>query len=150
MAKKGLKCYDIRSREVKKEIVDTNQSKLYIRQYESNGGTEYFISVEVPKTSKDYDDAYLLGLIRLRLSEDIDGTYLMKTFKERIAKIRELHVYGFVSGNKDSNVVQHRGIGKFLLKVAETIAISKEYKKIAVISGVGVRNYYRNQGCTVS
>ena len=38
---------------------------------------------------------------------------------------------------------QHKGLGKKLIKEAEKIA-NKEFglKKIAVISGVGVRNYY--------
>jgi histone acetyltransferase (RNA polymerase elongator complex component) len=146
MKKHGLKCYDIRSREIKNEIMDLNKAELYIRKYEANGGTEYFISFEIPKTDKDWDDAYLLGLLRLRLSDDMESSYLLKTFQEKVAKIREVHVYGFVSGNKENNVVQHRGIGKALLKVAETIALSEGYKKIAVISGVGVRKYYKNQG----
>lgn len=146
MKKHGLKCYDIRSREIKNEVMDLNKAELYIRKYEANGGTEYFISFEIPKSERDWDDAYLLGLLRLRLSDDTDSSYLLKTFQEKVAKIREVHVYGFVSGNKENNVVQHRGIGKALLKVAETIALSEGYKKIAVISGVGVRKYYKNQG----
>ncbi len=70
--------------------------------------------------------------------------------------IRELHVYGKVlsknknnilcMSNNHSNYIQHRGLGKRLLQKAEEIAISQNYKKIAVISGVGVRNYYRKFG----
>jgi elongator complex protein 3 len=150
MALKGLKCYDIRTREVKNNVVDTSNAKLYIRTYEANGGKEYFLSVEVPKDPSDIDDAYLLGLLRLRLSEDVvDERYLLKTFRKKMAKIRELHVYGFVSGNKDSNVVQHRGIGTFLLHVAEMIAYKEGYREIAVISGVGVRKYYKKLGYTM-
>ena len=42
---------------------------------------------------------------------------------------------------------QHIGLGKKLLQEAERIA-QKEfgYKKIAVISGVGVRSYYKKFG----
>jgi ELP3 family radical SAM enzyme/protein acetyltransferase len=150
MAKKGLKCYDIRSREVKKDVVEYENARLYIRKYTANGGTEYFISVEVPKSKEDLDDCYLLGLLRLRLSEVTQSNLLLKTFREKIAKIREVHVYGYTYGSKDINIVQHKGIGKFLLKVAENISIEHGYNKIAVISGVGVRNYYRSQGYTIT
>ena len=38
------------------------------------------------------------------------------------------------------------GFGKKLLQVAEEISISNKVYKIAVISGVGVREYYKKQG----
>ncbi|CAD7925122.1 unnamed protein product [Amoebophrya sp. A25] len=41
---------------------------------------------------------------------------------------------------------QHGGIGKLLMCVAETIAERHRCEQIAVISGVGVRNYYRKLG----
>jgi histone acetyltransferase (RNA polymerase elongator complex component) len=44
------------------------------------------------------------------------------------------------------DISQHKGYGKKLLQKAEEIAIKNGYKKIAVIAGVGVRNYYRKQG----
>ena len=70
------------------------------------------------------------------------------------ALIRELHVYGQIIptqvGNRDSsNASQHHGIGKRLLKEAEEISIKNNFKKIAIRSGVGVRNYYRKRGYTL-
>jgi hypothetical protein len=44
------------------------------------------------------------------------------------------------------DISQHKGYGKKLLQKAESIAFNNGYKKIAVIAGVGVRNYYRKQG----
>ena len=41
---------------------------------------------------------------------------------------------------------QHIGYGRRLLKTAELIAYKSGYHKVAVISGVGVRNYYRKFG----
>ena len=38
------------------------------------------------------------------------------------------------------------GFGKKLIKKAEEIAIDNNYKKMAIISGVGVREYYENRG----
>eukprot|EP00392_Amoebophrya_sp_AT5.2_P000039 g39.t1 len=49
------------------------------------------------------------------------------------------------SGGK-TGTAQHGGIGKLLMCVAETIAERHGSEKISVISGVGVRNYYRKLG----
>lgn len=77
------------------------------------------------------------------------------------ALIRELHVYGNLvptvgsyteeggGGSGGAAVApraQHTGIGTQLLLRAERIARENGYKRIAVISGVGVRGYYRKRG----
>jgi elongator complex protein 3 len=41
---------------------------------------------------------------------------------------------------------QHRGYGEELLAQAEEIARAAGYEKIAVTSGIGVRDYYRKFG----
>ena len=41
---------------------------------------------------------------------------------------------------------QHRGYGKELLEYAEKIAHEYGYRKLAVISGIGAREYYRKFG----
>ncbi|GAJ03509.1 unnamed protein product, partial [marine sediment metagenome] len=41
---------------------------------------------------------------------------------------------------------QHKGYGKKLLLNAENIALDNGYNKISIISGVGVREYYRTFG----
>ena len=48
---------------------------------------------------------------------------------------------------KKARAPQHRGLGKKLVKEAEKIA-EKEFgvSKVAVISGIGVRDYYRSLG----
>jgi elongator complex protein 3 len=62
------------------------------------------------------------------------------------AMIRELHVYGtMVELGKKGNV-QHKGLGKELLKKAEEIAKEKGIEKLKIISGVGVRKYYESLG----
>ncbi|HKM40282.1 MAG TPA: GNAT family N-acetyltransferase, partial [Patescibacteria group bacterium] len=63
-----------------------------------------------------------------------------------VAIIRELHVYGQLVPVGGKTKVQHRGLGKKLVAQAEKIAKKKGAQKIAIISGVGVRNYYRNLG----
>lgn len=60
------------------------------------------------------------------------------------AMVREVHVYGqsLVLGEKGFDG-QHMGIGKKLMMEAERIAKENGYKKLAVISWIGVREYYR-------
>ena len=65
--------------------------------------------------------------------------------------IRELHVYGSLVGVehlfKNINGVQHKGIGKKLVKKAENIAFYNHYLSgVVVISGIGVRGYYEKLG----
>jgi elongator complex protein 3 len=42
--------------------------------------------------------------------------------------------------------VQHRGYGERLMERAEEIAHDAGYSRLAVISGIGVREYYRSLG----
>ncbi len=138
----GYRCRCIRCREVGHRLRGMNaddvlkNSELVIRKYRASKGTEYFISYEIP----DYDA--LIGFIRLR--------FPYKPFidvLEDCALIRELHVYGKAVpiGERERDAFQHRGFGEKLLKTAEEIA-KEEYDRIAVISGVGVREYYRRFG----
>jgi elongator complex protein 3 len=63
------------------------------------------------------------------------------------ALIRELHTYGQVMGvDKKGKKIQHRGLGKKLMLKAEELAKEKGFKKMAVIAGVGVREYYQKIG----
>ena len=45
-----------------------------------------------------------------------------------------------------SNSTQHRGTGKYLLKMAEWIAWTSGTRGTAVITGEGVRAYYHKRG----
>jgi histone acetyltransferase (RNA polymerase elongator complex component) len=139
MAKLGKVCRCIRCREVGSKTFDPNDIKLHINTYESSGGIEYFISYE------NSEKTILYGMIRLRLN--YSNKY---TMDELIgcALIRELHVYGIHSGVGDNSneKTQHKGLGKKLLQKAEEIAYSNGFERIVVISGVGVKEYYRKHG----
>jgi len=65
-----------------------------------------------------------------------------------VAFVRELHTYGQLLeiGKTDKKAIQHKGMGKKLLLEAEKIAKKNKLSKIAVISGVGVKEYYRKNG----
>eukprot|EP00121_Abeoforma_whisleri_P016865 Awhi_evm1s15459 len=163
LEKHGQTCYDIRSREIKNAFpLDfAERAKLMVRTYRSNHGTEFFLSVELPQRKpKSIDDAILMGLLRLRMTDfDCDRLagknrktpfHLLPEFTSRpIALIRELHVYGniqMVQKDIGKTTSQHTGVGKFLMAVAETIAKAYHFQEIAVISGVGVRGYYKKLG----
>jgi elongator complex protein 3 len=64
------------------------------------------------------------------------------------AMIREVHVYGqAVSlGKNESGKAQHLGLGKTLINTAKDIATRAGFPKLAVISSIGTREYYRKHG----
>ena len=131
-------CKCIRCREVKGNKIDDENTKLEIMEYEASGGIEYYISFENGK--------YLIGFIRLRLNRNKELPIL--PILEDAALIRELHVYSALSnvGENDDHSLQHKGYGRRLIEKAEEIAISNGFHKMAIISGTGVRNYYRKFG----
>ena len=65
------------------------------------------------------------------------------------ALVRELHTYGqhLPLHDRADDAAQHRGFGTALLREAERIARDEFGKtRVAVIAGVGVREYYRRFG----
>ncbi len=137
MKEQGLVCNDIRSREPQWDEKNIKNIKLKVEEYRGSGGKEYHISMDDDTINKSY------GFCRLRLTKE----FTIGTLSE-YALIRELHVYGpLVKVDKHSDTSsQHAGFGKTMLKKAEEIAFMNGYNKIAIISGVGVRNYYRKLG----
>ena len=140
MDKQNLKCNCLRCREVKFQNYNSNDMKFKINSYEGSYGTEYFLSY----TSND--EHILYGYLRLRINSSNHGVL---PILHDTALIRELHVLGMqVSVNNtqnNQNRTQHKNLGTKLMRNAELIGLMYN-KKIAVISGVGVRNYYRKKG----
>lgn len=63
--------------------------------------------------------------------------------------VRELHVYGTAVAvhARDASKYQHQGYGALLMAEAERIAACEHGStRMAVISGVGTRHYYRRLG----
>lgn len=142
MKLEGVQCKCIRTREIKLQKVNYDFVKLKIRHYEASNGDEYFISFET------IDELTLIGYLRLRINLSNSDTMpeLYST-----AFIRELHVLGKHTelNNGTMNGAQHRGYGRRLIEEAEKIAQEMGLTRIAVISGVGVREYYRKFGYTL-
>ena len=62
--------------------------------------------------------------------------------------IREVHVYGPAQalGERDDERAQHTGLGSRLLQKAHEIAAGEGYSRLAVISAIGTKPYYRRRG----
>jgi ELP3 family radical SAM enzyme/protein acetyltransferase len=136
-------CECIRCREVKGNYVSLDNIKLNVEKYKASGGDEYHISFDT-----DCDKNYLIGFLRLRLSgEDAISASVLPCI-QGCALIRELHVYSNISdvGNNIEGSLQHKGYGKQLVAKAEEIARDNGYRKVAIISGTGVRGYYKKLG----
>ncbi len=151
----GYDCQCIRCREPKTQKMSASDHHLVVQTYESSQGQEHFISITNTDTTRIY------GMIRLRLPADHATTAAANpltayshTMPELVghALIRELHVYGVHSGIGDSTTsgthVQHRGLGRQLVAKALELSRAAGYPAVCVISGVGVRDYYRRQGFT--
>jgi elongator complex protein 3 len=138
LKKRDEKIKEIRFREVgfntKKAIKEYD---IFVEEYKASKGREFFISYETK------DREVLFGFIRLRFPY----APFIDEIKES-ALVRELHVYGQVVpiGIKSHIIGQHQGIGTKLLAKAEEIAKENSFKKISVISGIGVREFFYKRG----
>ncbi len=139
MNEMNIKTMEIRSREIGivKENYDEDY-KLIRRNYRAAEGDEIFLSFENSRND-------IIGYLRLRMPSD-------KAHRKEVISssvIREIRVMGNVVpiGQESSVNWQHHGFGKKLLDEAEKIS-REEYDKrrIIVISGIGVRNYFRKYG----
>lgn len=139
---KESKCQCIRCREVRSNY-DVKEKILLNRiDYAASDGQEIFLQFVSEDKKK------LFALLRLFIPENNNKDHFIPALKNA-ALIREVHTYGKLAkiDTRDKISPQHIGLGKKLIKEAEKIA-AKEFgsRKIAVISGVGARNYYRKLG----
>jgi len=152
MAERGLHCDCLRCREVGRHPkLLTAEPVFFDDEYAASNGAEHFISIE------DADRRAVFAFCRLRLPSGQEGgkaggregaLYDRLPEIRGCAFIRELHTYGHLVpiDTSDPKAAQHRGHGKRLMAEAERIAREAGFSKMAVISGVGVRGYYRKLG----
>ncbi len=137
--RKNIVPQEIRMREIglTKRKFDEDDFSLKRLDYGANGGREVFLSYE------NKDHSVIAGFIRLRIPHESHR----KEIDAHTALIRELHVYGEEAALRARATVQHQGIGSALLSEAERIAQEEfDKRKVAVISGLGVREYYYRKG----
>jgi len=137
------KCPCIRCREVGADFKNSEKIILDRIDYPASDGQEIFLQYVSEDKKK------LFALLRLRIPSENNQHHFISALKNS-ALIREVHTYGKMTQiNLPATQAgpQHIGLGKKLLLEAEKIA-REEFglQKIAVISGIGVRNYYRKLG----
>jgi elongator complex protein 3 len=136
LKERGERCRCIRCREAGRCNTE-GDVELQELHYTCCGGEEWFLSAASGRS--------LIGFARLRLPQRPFSTEL-----EGSALLRELHVYGdlvpvgTISARKTA--WQHQRFGEELLVRAEEEAAAGGYSRLAVLSGIGVRPYYRKHG----
>ncbi len=146
MEELGIECREIRYREAGhkyvREGILPKHIDIVVRKYKASYGWEYFISAE------DVEQDILVGYIRMR--------FPYEPHREEISKedalIRELKVVGkqIPIGLRKKYGMQHKGIGRMLLRKAEEIAKDKGKEEMHIISAIGTREYYRKFGYTLN
>jgi len=137
MRELNLRCQCTRCREYGHRLRDgwlVGEPRLTRLEYDASHGKEIFLCYED-------ENETLFGLLRLRVSPNLHN--------DNEALIRELHIFGaeVPLGEKKEQAAQHQGLGKELLLEAERITATEFHiKKLAILSGVGVRDYYRSLG----
>jgi elongator complex protein 3 len=139
LAKENRPNPNIRAREIKNEKVSAKDLKLDIIKYKTNVSTEYFLQYITKKRK-------IAGFLRLSIPSKRQNTITKEL--DNSAIIREIHIYGpsLELDSKSKGEAQHLGLGTKLIKKAEEIAIRHKYKKLAVISSIGTREYYKQRG----
>lgn len=139
LAEKNIVEKDIRSREIGKQEITDYETQVI--EYDAAKGKEFFIQI-IETNNKG-----LIGFARLRFPSE----QLHPEITEDSAMIRELHVYGTSLSIGKKNTAgstatgQHKGFGQQLMEKAEEICREHGKKKLLVISGVGVRQYYKRK-----
>ncbi len=146
MKENGWRCICIRCREVRGSVVDIEKFPLTQTEYKTRTGREIFLSFEEKNVGK------IASFLRLRLPDNRGEEFSGGTLEvlHNAALVRELHTYGqLVSIGEKGSQSQHVGFGTRLLVEAERITREAGYEKLAIISGIGVRPYYKKRGYTL-
>ncbi len=139
LARRGERCPDIRAREVRGRTIDP--ADLHLDELWFDGGVADEVFLQYITEARD-----IAGFLRLSLPtsppllDELSGA----------AMIREVHVYGqsLGIGEESEGRAQHTGLGTQLIERAAALAREKGFARLAVISSVGTREYYRQRGFT--
>ncbi len=139
LAASGERSPDIRAREVRFRQVEAVELRLDEQWYASSSSDEVFLQYITPERD-------IAGFLRLSLPAGAPITPELAG----AAMIREVHVYGqsLELGESAPGRAQHLGLGRQLIERAAAIARERGYQRLAVISAIGTRDYYRKRGFT--
>ncbi|MCL4334671.1 MAG: tRNA uridine(34) 5-carboxymethylaminomethyl modification radical SAM/GNAT enzyme Elp3, partial [Candidatus Thermoplasmatota archaeon] len=127
---------EIRYREIGRSSEDSNILEMRRTDYEASGGKEIFLSFETGDS--------IVGFLRLRIPSD--ASHRQELLGSSI--VREIKVFGReVPIGRHDDQWQHKGIGREMISRAEDITREEfGFRRIAIMSGIGVRNYFRSFG----
>jgi len=130
---------DIRLREVRQQAIDPATLHLDELHYAGGVSEEVFLQFIDPRRQ-------IAAFLRLSLPQA--GLPALHPELEGAAIIREVHVYGqsLGIGQEAQGQAQHSGLGTRLIARAVELARAAGYPRLAVISAVGTRAYYRKRG----
>jgi len=160
---KCIRCREAGHQKNSKFKIQNSKLQLKSQRYKASDGIEYFLSIE----SKNRKILY--AFLRLRIPTPRSRAFMARPASPKgsptriqlyellpelkgAALIRELHTYGQLVPLGKTGKVQHSGLGKKLMVEAEKIVKTlnqvqgDKVKKIAIISGIGVRPYYKKMG----
>ena len=137
LVRRGGKSGDIRAREIRFQNLSAVDLRLDERHYETSIGEEVFLQWITPERA-------IAGFARLSLPE---ADSLLEELRGA-AIIREVHIYGqsLGIGAAAGEEAQHRGLGRQLIERCRELATAAGYERLAVISAMGTRAYYRRLG----
>jgi elongator complex protein 3 len=138
LAAQGERSRDIRAREVRESAIAPEALHLDALSYPTGIGREYFLQFITA-------ERHIAGFLRLSLPDR--GAPALHAELDGAAIIREVHVYGQALGfgQEAAGKAQHSGLGTRLIERAAQIARAHGYARLAVISAVGTRAYYRER-----
>lgn len=141
MARRGLRSRDIRAREIRGEEIELDSLRFHVLRYRSSVGEEAFLQFVD-------GDHRLAAFARLCLPAERECPFLEEL--SGAALLREVHVYGSAVGigAREDGKAQHAGLGRKLIDQASLEARKQGFSRLAVISSVGTREYYRRLGFT--
>lgn len=139
LERRGERSVDIRAREIGVKPVSEDHLNLDRTSYQSSIGEEVFLQYIT-------DECDIAGFLRLSLPEDPEDALVEEL--RGAAMIREVHVYGLALGIGSAlkGRAQHAGLGRRLIEAAADIAAVRGFRRLAVISSIGTREYYRARG----
>ncbi|MEL7059132.1 MAG: tRNA uridine(34) 5-carboxymethylaminomethyl modification radical SAM/GNAT enzyme Elp3 [Acidobacteriota bacterium] len=146
LAADGRRMHDIRAREIRHHRVDAKTLRFEQVRYATSIGEERFLQVVDPEDR-------IAGFCRLALpAADLGDRATPPDELRGAALLREVHVYGGVvaigaaAGEAGEGRSQHLGLGRRLIAWAADLAAEAGAARLAVISGIGTRVYYRRLG----
>lgn len=136
LIRQGSAAQDIRAREIRGQKVEAEKLEFKVSEYQTSVSRELFLEY--------LSEEKLVGFLRLSFPT---APALFPELEDS-AMIREVHVYGpsLRVGLGAGDKAQHAGVGTALLHQAFGLAREAGFAKLAVISAIGTREYYRSRG----